>query len=103
MNKYYEELVSDLGENWEECQSEGDTWESVHGGNFTNVSQEDQGARRWTATQVMVTKAPDGKFYQWEYERGLTEMQEDERYNDQVLEVEEYTETITLKKYRRVS
>lgn len=103
MNKYYEELVADLEENWDECRSEGDTWESKYGGKFVNVSQEDQGARRWSATQVMVTKTPDGKFYQWEYDRGLTEMQDDDRYDNQVLEVEEYTETIVLKKYRRVS
>ena len=100
MNAYKEELANFLENNYRKLGWAGATVESKHGGKFETVSHEEGDSLRWQVIQYMVTKAPDGKLYAWDYVRGLTEMQEDDYYSDELQEVEEYTEVIEVRKYR---
>lgn len=55
--------------------------------------------RRWSRTNITIVKI-DEKFYQLEWEEGLTEMQEnrfDDQEADEVIQVEE---TVVVKKWK---
>jgi hypothetical protein len=69
------------------------------------VLQEQVGSRRWTSEWRVIFKY-EGKLWQTFYEIGLTEQQEcyPFEYDDEIecTEVEEYEETIVMKKYRAV-
>ena len=102
MDAYKEELENLLEDNYRELGWTGGTVESKHGGKFETVNHEEGDSLRWQIIQHVVTKAPDGKLYAWDYVRGLTEMQDDDYYADELQEVEEYTEVIEVRKYRVV-
>jgi len=51
------------------------------------VTSEGGGERRWYENMASVVKAEDGKFYRINYDRGLTENQDDEFNNGEVPEV----------------
>ena len=54
--------------------------------------------RGWTRTNTSIVKADDGKFYEVDWEEGLTECQDDEYYAGWYDEVEQvtYQKTITV-------
>ena len=60
--------------------------------------------RRWSRTNTSVVKADDGKFYEIDWEEGLTEYQDDEYYAGWYNEVEQvtYEKTITVTEWQRV-
>lgn len=67
---------------------------------FTSFHEEECGARRWTETIIVYFQDKNNKLYSLNYERGLTENQEDEYSEQDCQEVEEYEETIIVKKFR---
>jgi hypothetical protein len=82
------------------------TPEEVSGFKFYEVDVTGDGARRWTETMHTIIKSKvSGRHWRYEWERGLTEVQENEwpDFSDptSIVEVEPYTETITVTKYRK--
>ena len=73
---------------------------------WEQVSEEKEPPRRWTQTVRTVVKHPDtGELWGVEWERGLTEMQEN-MFETQPYRVESYEEIIpaqTVTKYRKVA
>lgn len=80
--------------------------EQDSGYGFVAVARKGEGGRRWTETMHTTIKSTvSGRFWQYEWERGLTENQENE-YPDfdeptTLVEVEPYTKTITVTRYKR--
>lgn len=66
--------------------------------------------RRWSRYVNVYVQFPDGRIFKWFYDQGLTEYQEndypweskkpDGTWYDEPVEVEMYTETITVTKFR---
>ena len=54
---------------------------------FKTVSFEGRHEGRWTQHMVVVTQAPSGAFYEWTYDRALTETSDSSRYDTTVTEV----------------
>ena len=67
---------------WGELSDEGNT---LCG--FETVSVEGLYEGRWTQRMVVVTQAPSGAFYEWTYDRALTETSDSSRYDTTVAEV----------------
>ena len=67
---------------WSELSCEGDT---LCG--FKTLSVEGRHEGRWAQRMVVVTQAPSGAFYEWTYDRALTENGGSSRYDTTVTEV----------------
>lgn len=53
----------------------------------TQIAEEGHGARRWSEAMTTIVQAEDGKLYRINWDRGLTEAQEDEFQDGEVPEV----------------
>lgn len=71
-----------LKENYLELATVGD---ELNG--FTTVATGDEGEGRWSSHEWVVSQSPVGNFYRWEWERGLTEYQDHEYYEDKPVQV----------------
>lgn len=83
--EYRDELVSLLcGGGWEDVlydlNFEGGEWPSEvsPGEKWVTVAEEEGDQSRWVQWMSVVTKAPDGSLWSWDWQRGLTEMQPNE-------------------------
>lgn len=65
---------------------------------FTTVSVEEGDEGRWVRWMTIVTQAPSGTYYKWEYARGLTENQEDE-VDSTVTEVKPEDRTVVIREW----
>jgi hypothetical protein len=89
-----EKLKALLKEDWTEIE---------HTGEFKNVDRIDGEDRRWTRTVEVITRGPSGQHYRWEYEHGLTEIQEDmgpgEYYELKIVPVRRVVELVETVKW----
>lgn len=80
------------------------SWEGDGYAGYKTIYREDGPSSRWTQTIEIVTQFPDGRLFEWGYDQGLTEYQDDEfpwEYSDwNPVEVEPYEVTIT--RYRKI-
>lgn len=59
---------------------------------------------RWSRTEFVVTKSPTGKLYKWQWERGLTENQDDAFSEfSPIVEVKPITKTIVVTEYEPIN
>jgi hypothetical protein len=98
------ELRSILKEDYYALSYSGDIVPSeVTEGNYETVNVEEGDARRWVQNIEVITKTPDNRLFSWNYDKGLTEMQEgyspDELNGVELTEVEALTETIVVTRY----
>lgn len=49
---------------------------------FKTIEVTGNGARRWMEDHTVITRGPSGQHYSWNFDQGLTEMQEDDYYMD---------------------
>ena len=83
---------------WQDMRGEGD---EIDG--FTVVETIEGDDRRWARFIEVIVEAPSGKFYKFGYDHGLTEMQEDEAYDETVVEVEKKENTVVVVTWEPVS
>lgn len=77
------------------------TWDDHE--DFDVIDEIEGEARRWSSTDYVITKhIATGKLYKVEWERGLTEMQENEYFAQDAPEVEEVTKTVKVTSYEEV-
>ena len=85
--------------NYKSLNSEGDEKEG-----FETVCVDNQESRRWSRAVVVTTKSRSGRLFQWYYDQGLTENQEDEFGSKQeIAEVKEFEEIVVVKKYKTIT
>lgn len=76
--KLVEELKEILAEDFYALTDEGTEIESQQSkGSFKTVQSNSKGSGRWNEIFEVVTELPDGRFFQWRWEQGLTEYQDD--------------------------
>lgn len=93
-------LKAALEEDYYDLSGEGDKIDFDGGeGEFETVSVEEGDARRWAQWIAIVTKTPSGKFYSWGYDRGLTEMQDNEDFDGELTEVFQNIRTVVVVEY----
>ena len=99
MSEEIEQLKAILDQEWESL-----AWDEDEAEGFKTVDRNEVGTSRWSTTIEVITQGPSGKLYLWEWEEGLTEMQENDRYDDSVTEVEKHeeTKTIVVTTYKKV-
>lgn len=96
MTDYKEALKKILLSDWKELAY----WDeaTVNGERFETVHIEHGENRRWSRTNAVTVKLPDGTYVQFKYEEGLTETQEDygpgEYYPIELVDVEPVEKTI---------
>lgn len=76
---------------------EGDVTEG-----FEVVDRQEGDARRWSQWVRIFIKAPSGKFYEWGYDQGLTEYQENEYEDNRVREVIPKDKTVVVRTWIKV-
>lgn len=86
-NKELESLQTFLKDHWEEVTWCGEVFETEDGLRFENIKDITYAASRWSTPITMITKGPSGQCYSWEWDRGNTELQDNERYSERVLPV----------------
>lgn len=70
---------------------------------FKVISVESLGSRRWSETMRVITRSTiTGEHFAWNYESGLTEMQEDDYYPEPVTPVHPVTKIVTVTEWRAV-
>lgn len=69
---------------------------------FATVDREEHESRRWSRAVTLITQGPSGAYYRWGYDEGLTEMQDDERYSDDVVEVTRHEELVPVVNWKAV-
>lgn len=98
MNNYEKEFLDkyDSGAKFTEQEIRDAIWD------FHQVEEIEHGHRRWTESMTTIVQVAD-RFFKIDWERGLTEYQENE-YWDQPVEVtpHEYEKTITVRDWIEV-
>lgn len=98
MNNYEKEFLDkyDSGAKFTEQEIRDAIWD------FHQVEEIEHGHRRWTESMTTIVQVAD-RFFKIDWERGLTECQDDE-YWDQPVEVtpHEYEKTITVRDWIEV-
>lgn len=93
-------LVSALKEDWYSLMMEGDSWEFDDGTSLQTVHNESMSKGRWETYWGAVTQVPDGRYFQWGYSLGNTEMQENtgpaEYGEPELVEVNRHEKVITV-------
>jgi hypothetical protein len=85
---------------WTDFRDEGDT---AYDGQFVVVEVIEGDEGRWSRFMSVITRhIPTDTYYQWEYQSGLTEYQEDELWDDKPVQVEPSTKTITVTEWKPV-
>lgn len=69
------ELMNLLKEDWLDIAQQGEC-AVLDSGEYRTVETIEVGESRWQDHYEAITKAPDGKFYKWEYALGKTENQD---------------------------
>lgn len=82
------------GESWSELMSVGDSLEG-----FETVEVVEGDDRRWSRYMSVITRGPSGQHYRWGYDHGLTEVQEDCRYDDRVEAVQAIETTVVVRSW----
>ena len=59
-------------------------------------------SRRWSRTNLSIVES-EGKFYELQWEQGLTEQQEDEYFDQTAKEVEQIEKTVVVKEWREIN
>lgn len=78
------------------------TWVGTEIDGFETIFEEEVESGRWESHHEVITKTPSGKLYKWKHSRGLTENQDNERYDTSLTEVVEKERTIVQKYYEEV-
>ena len=79
---------------WTELMEVGNTLEG-----FETVEVIEGDDRRWSRYMSVITRGPSGQHYRWGYDHGLTEVQEDERYDDRVEAVQAIETTVVVRSW----
>lgn len=71
---------------------------------FTTIESFVNGESRWVSHHSVVVQGESGNYYMFDYQKGLTELQEEETmtHPDSLVQVEPYEETIVVTKYRMI-
>lgn len=72
-----QQLDQILEADWDRLSREG---RAAYG--FKTIEVTGNGARRWMEDHTVITRGPSGQHYSWNFDQGLTEMQEDDYYMD---------------------
>lgn len=78
-----------------------DDWRSIlwdESDEFTVVKKIRGDKRRWSTNVQVITRCPSGQLYEWNYEDGHTEYQEDDYHSEVPIPVEEHKETVQVEK-----
>ena len=84
----------DHGEAWGDLMEVGDSLEG-----FETVEVIEGDDRRWSRYMNVITRGPSGQHYRWGYDHGLTEMQEDCRYDDRIEAVQAIETTVVVRSW----
>jgi hypothetical protein len=88
-----------INEDYWSLNSLGDTEDG-----FETVSVKNGDDRRWMRCVTITTRSPSGRFFQWYYDKGLTENQENEfDENQKIIEVAEKKEIVEVVRYYEIT
>lgn len=69
---------------------------------FETLEEIEAGDSRWGTYMDVITKGPSGQLYKWSYFSGATEMQENERMDEDVVPVVAVEKQITITEYKEI-